>query len=260
VDDKGIYYDPSRPSRLETLLENSHQLQNAELTRAHSVRRKYVSLNLSKYNIEGVKHDIIPKDGQQIVLVPGQVEDDASIMLGAKNVRTNEALIKAVRKLLPEAYIIYKPHPDVEAGLRPGHVSDVVLEQVDYIADRGNITQLIDSADCVATMTSLVGFEALLRDKTVICYGAPFYAGWGLTDDMVETPKRRKTRLSLDQLTHAALIDYPLYWDPVTQDPCTIEGVLSRFEKGQFGSKGGASTRILSKIQGLFASFSSVWR
>ena len=34
------------------------------------------------------------------------------------------------------------------------------------------------------TMTSLAGFEALLRGKPVTTHGQPFYAGWGLTEDI----------------------------------------------------------------------------
>jgi capsular polysaccharide export protein len=65
--------------------------------------------------------------------------------------------------------------------------------------------------DDVHVMTSLAGFEALLRGKKVFCYGLPFYAGWGLTSDAVPHPRRTR-RLTLDELVAGALIEYPLYF------------------------------------------------
>ncbi len=60
-------------------------------------------------------------------------------------------------------------------------------------------------------MTSLTGFEALLRGRPVTCYGQPFYSGWGLTRDLHPPNERRQRRLVLDELVAGALIDYPLY-------------------------------------------------
>jgi len=53
-------------------------------------------------------------------------------------------------------------------------------------------------------MTSLSGFEALLRDKKVVTYGSPFYAGWGLTEDHAVT-ERRCRRRTLEELIYLAL-------------------------------------------------------
>jgi capsular polysaccharide export protein len=61
-------------------------------------------------------------------------------------------------------------------------------------------------------MTSLVGFEALLRRLTVVVYGKPFYAGWGLTQDR-KPISRRIRRLTLDELVAAALLLYPRYYN-----------------------------------------------
>ena len=165
-----------------------------------------------------------------------------------------------MRQDFPESYIIYKPHPDVLAGLREGALqsdetpADIILEDV-------AIDELLSKVDRVATMTSLTGFEALLRGCAVTCYGMPFYAGWGLTDDRGETLKRRKGYTpSLEGLIHAVLIDYPLYWEPVTGEPASLEQILFQFETGVYGSPGGSTNRILSKLQGVFSSYSSLWR
>jgi capsular polysaccharide export protein len=59
-------------------------------------------------------------------------------------------------------------------------------------------------------MTSLAGFEGLLRGRRVVTYGMPFYAGWGLTADQYRS-ERRSRRLNLDELVAGCLLKYPRY-------------------------------------------------
>lgn len=70
--------------------------------------------------------------------------------------------------------------------------------------------ELLMQVDEVHVMTSLVGFEALLRDKIVVSYCQPFYSGWGLTQDIIPNLRRGRPLL-LDELVAGALIEYPLY-------------------------------------------------
>lgn len=82
------------------------------------------------------------------------------------------------------------------------------------------------------TITSLTGFEALLRGRDVTTYGAPFYAVWGLTTDLGKTPARRQRPITVEELVHRTLINYPRYWDPLTKSITTVEGILHGFETG----------------------------
>ncbi len=108
-------------------------------------------------------------------------------------------------------------------------------------------------------MTSLLGFEALLRGTPVTTLGAPFYAGWGLTRDLGKTPARRQARPTLPGLVHAALIGYPRYLDPVTGRPCPVEVAVDRLAKGDLPATGPLH-RLLAKLQGRFAGFAPLWR
>lgn len=192
------------------------------------------------------------------ILVPGQVEDDASILTGAGAIRTNRDLLRIARTAHPEAVIIYKPHPDVEAGLRTGDVGDI-SGLADLVAENADPLALLDAVDEVWTMTSLLGFEALLRGLKVTTLGAPFYAGWGLTSDRGNVPERRSARPGLLGLVHASLIDYPRYFDPVTGLPCPVEVAVERLANGEVGHPGLAN-RSLSKIQGLLSTYAHLWR
>lgn len=260
-DQSGIYYDPNQTSDLETLINRSNELPIQELERARALRTQYCRAGLSKYNLGAKPVKLSAKDGQRVVLVVGQVEDDASVQLGCSTINTNQGLLWAARQAFPKDYIVYKPHPDVETGLRGGAVGiETLRATANGVARKRDITALIKSCDVVCTMTSLAGFEALMHGKEVVCFGTPFYAGWGLTDDRADVLKRRVTRPNLDQLTHAVLIGYPQYWDPVSGEPCPAETVFERFEKGQFGAKGSAKTKALAKAQGVFASYAYLWR
>ncbi|MGI4795973.1 MAG: hypothetical protein ACRYG8_18275, partial [Janthinobacterium lividum] len=97
----------------------------------------------------------------------------------------------------------------------------------DEIVNAGNMHDLVSSVDAVHTITSLAGFEALLRGREVVTYGQPFYAGWGLTTDR-NPVLRRQRRLSVEALVAAALLLFPHYVDPVTGMPCPAEVVLDR--------------------------------
>jgi capsular polysaccharide export protein len=169
-------------------------------------------------------------------------------------------LLQKARSENPGAVILYKPHPDVEAGLRPGALTPAQLAGLaDAVLDRTDPATLLDQVDAVWTMTSLLGFEALLRGLPVTTTGAPFSAGWGLTRDLGPVPPRRRARPSLAGLVHATLIDYPRYLDPLTNLPCPVEVVLDRLSQGP-APRPGPANRALAKLQGAFASQSWIWR
>jgi capsular polysaccharide export protein len=255
ADRAGIYYDPSRPSDLERLIAAGPPPGGE--ARAERLLRRLTETGVSKYNLAAADLPDLPK-GRRI-LVPGQVEDDASVRLGAGGERTNLALLERVRAENPKAVILYKPHPDVEAGLRPGHLPEAeALRLADAVVARADPVRLTGAADEVWTLTSGLGFEALIRGKPVVTLGMPFYAGWGLTEDLFPQPARRG-RATLAALVHAALIAYPRYVDPLTGLPCPVEVIVDRLAGGEIPAPGPAN-RLLSKLQGVFASQSWLWR
>jgi len=224
IDARGIYYDSTCVSDLEFILQNL-DMQPDLLLRAQCLRQRIVSENLTKYNVgDGVWAR--PGDAVKVILVPGQVETDASIRFGSTIVRRNLDLLMAVRQSNPDAYIVYKPHPDVVAGMRDkGKDEDQAGKWCDEIVDDLPIGQLFTEVDEVHVLTSLAGFEALLRGKRVVTYGQPFYAGWGLTEDRYPVGRRTRKR-SLDELTAATLILYPTYVSARTHCFTTAEGAL----------------------------------
>ena len=230
IDDLGIYYDARRTSRLEALIErggfDAHILE-----RAHRLRARLVASAITKYNLGPATIDVAANaEGRAIVLVIEQVPGDASLRYGSGAIATNVDLLLAVRAARPNACLVYKEHPDVVAGNRNGRLPAATLGPLaDVIVSHGDVASLYAIANEVHVISSLAGFEALCRGVKVVVWGKPFYAGWGLTDDLEATPRRTR-RATLDELIAATLILYPRYIDPVCGVPCSVEEYLDSLD------------------------------
>lgn len=220
-DDVGIYFDAGSPSRLENLL-NESQYSASELAQARKLIHFLCSNKISKYNLDIQAVSIPPKAaGKRVILVPGQVDSDASIKYGSPKLKNNKELLKEIRRQHPDAYICYKPHPDLLSGARADKpLWQGIEEQIDHLVTDGDIISWIEAVSEVHTLTSTVGLEALMRKKPVFTYGLPFYAGWGLTHDWLECP-RRITNRTLEELVYATLMEYPTYLNPRTGEYTT---------------------------------------
>jgi capsular polysaccharide export protein len=248
ADRVGAHFDPGRPSELEQLLQNG-SFSPGLLDRAHYLREVIVASGVSKYST-GRRPLKRRSRHRRHILVPGQVEDDRAVISGGLGLVSNLDLLRRVRANSPDAHIIYKPHPDIEAGHRAGMLPDeLCLTAADEVVRNEPISALIEFVDEVHVNTSLAGFEALLREKPVTTYGAPFYAGWGLTCDIGRVPERRTAKRTLDELIAAVLLLYPRYLDPATGLPCPAEVLVRRLSEPSSTRRDGAIVR-LRRLQG----------
>ena len=231
TDSEGIYYDPAGPSDLEAILNRlaGNPADYAwELARAQRLRHFIVSRGITKYNLPVKPVWLAAPAEKRVVLVIGQTDGDASVVRGRGVVQTNTELLQVVRQKRAEAYVVYLEHPDVADGNRPGRVDPAVLKAcADEVFTGIPAAALLGSAHEVHVLTSLTGFEALLRGVPVVTYGRPFYAGWGLTEDVLAFP-RRASSLSLDGLVAGTLILYSTYWDWFSGQFCRPEDVCER--------------------------------
>lgn len=218
LDSRTPYFDSRRPSDLENILATSDfEADPALLQRSRAGIHKLLTSGLSKYNAVGGRDATreVPDRSRRRILVIGQVEDDASIQLGCDRPLTNNDVVRTAAMENPGGDILYKPHPDVLNGVRRrlsdpaevAHLCTIVTAPIP-------LPELLDTVDHVYTITSLGGFEALLRGLPVTVMGCPFYAGWGLTDDR-QTTGRRDRKLSLEELFAGAYLLYPRYFNPV---------------------------------------------
>ena len=217
IDGLGIYFNSQKISELESLLA-TRVVTKQEQEKAKSLQKLIIETKISKYNVGNEKNIKPNHEKRKIILIPGQVEDDASIIFGSPIIKTNLELVQMVRKKNQDAYIIYKPHPDVLSGNRIGEINKTELKKyVNDIIEFADIIHCIEQVDEIHTITSLAGFEALIRHKKVVCYGQPFYSGWGLTTDLYPNSLRRRI-LSLDELIYIVMYEYSIYIHPKSLD------------------------------------------
>ena len=233
LDQRGIYYDASRPSDLEVMIEAGGFLP-ATLARAEALMARMIDNGIGKYEI-GRTSVPLPRDTRRRVLVVGQVEDDLSVLMSGCGVAGNLDLLRRARAAEPDAMLVYRPHPDVDQGHRKGRIADAeALRYADSVVRDGTMAGLIEQVDAVHVLTSLAGFEALMRGKAVVTHGHPFYAGWGLTADLAGPVPRRTRRITLAELGAATLILYPRYMDPMTGERCTPEKLIDRLASADY--------------------------
>ncbi|WOS66818.1 capsular polysaccharide biosynthesis protein (plasmid) [Sinorhizobium fredii GR64] len=234
LDSRTPYFDCRRPSDLEVLL-STHDLEAEAglMERARAGIALLLESGISKYNgrHQQTAEEVYGAKTRKRVLVVGQVEDDASIRYGCLSRMTNNDLVRLAAAEQPDAQILYKPHPDVLSRVRPArsdpaevaHLCEVVTESLP-------LAEALRTVDHVYTITSLAGFEALMRGIKVTTAGSPFYAGWGLTDDRQPNPRRGR-KLSLEALFAGAYLVYPRYFDPVTGEQTSFEATVAAIRR-----------------------------
>lgn len=267
-DQRGIYYDARTPSDLEFMLQNT-VYDHSLIERAAALQSSIITLGVSKYNLPESKKTFPElaalksvrnqRSDKRIVLVIGQVESDASIRYGGVDIFTNADLLKAVHAANPDAFIVYKPHPDVVQTVRFNSVSDEIHRNMyNLMIQELSMVDCLNWVDEVHTISSLSGFEALIRNVPVTCYGLPFYAGWGLTKDR-HTIARRSRKITLQELIAATLILYPTYIHPRSNLYCTPEDLIKELYLMKNSEKGLISNTfsliyliIIRMVMGLF--------
>ncbi|AYG66617.1 MULTISPECIES: capsular biosynthesis protein [unclassified Rhizobium] len=215
IDDLGLPVDANRPSRLERLIEEAGQVE--DLGRA--IREQIVLNKLSKYNHLPHRTPRIERTAKRRILLVDQVVGDVSV---GRALGSNASFEKMLADgLASDAQCLIRTHPDVMAGLRKGYLTGSVPKgDVVMMDDAVSVASILDVVDEVWTVSSQFGFDALLRGIPVRCYAAPFYAGWGVTEDRfgvytkAALAGRRTKRRTIDQIAAAAFSLYPTYRDP----------------------------------------------
>jgi len=232
-DDRGIYYDARSPSRLESLIPAP--LCEQEQARAQALIGLVRTHGVTKYNLypgSEAPFRLPPSlarrfdmDCRPRILLIDQVVGDLSITGALADEQRFIDMVEAARARHPGARLLLRTHPDTRLGKKRGALARLNLPDLEVVSEPCHPHALIREVDAVYTVSSQMGFEALLLGKPVYCFGMPFYAGWGLTRDALHCERRMP--VTLEQLVHGALIAYPRYCDPVLGQPCEVEEVIS---------------------------------
>lgn len=232
LDDQTAYYDATRPSRLEIFLQSGSDLTEAQRERARNAIDKIVKARVSKYNHALDAHlEIGDKDRPKLLLID-QRFGDQSVASGLASEQTFDAMLFDAVRSRPHHDIIVKQHPDAISGGKGTYFSSERLSKIAPLTKRlypisfdVNPYALLDLADEVWVGTSGMGFEALMAGCKVRCYGMPYYAGWGVTDDRQDL-KRRTRRRTVEDIFHFAWIELSRYFDPNRQKCVEVEALV----------------------------------
>ncbi|NNH18167.1 hypothetical protein HLB01_03845 [Bordetella trematum] len=211
LDSGGLHYDSEGDSDVERIL-NKKSFSSDDLVKAAECLRFLRGLGLSKYNPPTSLDAPTPgiKTRRRIAVL-GQVDNDMSVRLGNPDGWSMVDMIKLAKLEHPDAEILYRPHPEVYLGYQRSKFKSRRIKNVcTVVSPDSSLIDFLESVDHVYTLTSLSGFEALLRGVSVTVLGTPFYAGWGLTDDRVKLP-HRKVELSIEEIFAGAYLKYPRY-------------------------------------------------
>ncbi|MCG4110365.1 capsular polysaccharide biosynthesis protein, partial [Campylobacter jejuni] len=229
-DDIGIYYDATAPSKLENLL-NTYEFKDEEIKQAKKAIELIKKYKISKYNNNlDIPDDYFQKDEKRVLIIT-QTANDASLEFGlAKDFKTVDMIKDAVKEN-PKSKIYIKIHPDVLSGKKQSDLDiNSLPKECILITENFNPIALLEFFDKVYTKTSGMGFEALMQECECICYGMPFYAGWGLTKDKLEC-KRRMQKRSLEEVFYAAYILYSEYFNPYLNQKSNIFDTIQTLAK-----------------------------
>lgn len=239
IDRKGIYYDTSRPSELETILSETDE-SKVPKERIRKLIERIRNLKISKYNHA---HHVdfgneFKENNRRKILVVDQSYNDRSVRYSGATGTSFHIMLQEAISQFPDADIYVKSHPDSHLKGKQTYLSNQQYQysdRVHYISSDINPWSLLERIDEVFTVSSQLGFEALMAGIPVHCFGHPFYAGWGLTIDHASpiNPFRRQSYLktiSLEALVYAALVQYPKYRNPDNGKICAIDEILDYLE------------------------------
>jgi capsular polysaccharide export protein len=236
-DDVGIYYDATASSKLENILNSydfsaDKKLMNdakeaIALIKKHHISKYNNALDISKEM--ALKYHL--QEEQKRVLVIAQTAGDASLKYGMlKNFSTDEIIESAINENR-DSKVYIKIHPDVLSGKKKSDINiEKFRDKCTIITENINPISLLKNFSKIYTKTSGMGFEALLVGCECVCYGMPFYAGWGITDDRTVC-KRRKRELSVEEIFAGAYILYTSYTNPYTKQKLDIIATIQSIIK-----------------------------
>lgn len=232
IDDTTAHYDATRQSGLERVLEHGRVLNNIERRRALAAIRKIVEARISRYNHAPDVPLQVGRPGRAKLLVIDQRYGNESVEFGLADERTFDRMVKDALAGYPEHDIIVSGYVDPSGRGKRGYFEKSLpqvpardRDRVFFIQEESNPYALIDLAEIVFVVSSLTGFEALMAGRQVHCYGAPFYAGWGLTVDHCATGRRSRKR-AIEDVFHFAYIEASRYVNPQTHERIEVEELI----------------------------------
>ena len=227
VDRLGQFFDSTRPTDLENMLNGGREVSKEQRDTARTLIDKILATKVTMFNHQPIYTPNIGREGKPKVLVVDQTFRDFSVTRGMGDEQTFKRMLQAACDENPDADIIVKTHPFVLEGRR-GYYRDLQQQgHIHKVTFPVNPYSLLGICEKVYVCTSNMGFEALLAGKEVHTFGMPYYAGWGLTKDALHIDRRTRKR-TVEELFYIFACKYTHWVDPERGCETTLDAVIDK--------------------------------
>ncbi len=235
IDAQAPYYTTQQSTDLQELLTRTAQKDKNDKAGEAGIALMRAG-RLTKYFSLRIGDDVWTPpliDDRKIILVIGQIEDDAAILKGYARKWfgprfSNLLVVQKAIKDHPDAYVIYRPHPDTFLNGRKSRHERKIAKMCTVVEPIVPLHSLFPHVDHVYSGTSLAAFEAALLDIPVTTLGLPFYAASPAIDHL-QGPRQGFGQLSLPRLFSVVYLEYPRYIHPDSDEKTTFFDLASYF-------------------------------
>ena len=219
IDNESLHFDKNGKSIIHELISeeidekitNQHAEYFIKFCKNNFIT-KYSAIN--KKHLDTIEQINILFPAANFVGVVGQKPNDKSMIYGNPKSYSNFSIFYKALKENKDSLILFKQHPDVVGNL----LTDILIrlfcifsKRTFFINDKFlSPIYFINKSNVIYTISSTIGFEALIHDKKTVVFGTPFYAGYGLTEDRVKI-KRKKKLITKEQLIYNYIYRYCKY-------------------------------------------------
>ncbi|MCP0914814.1 hypothetical protein NKV53_10805 [Legionella sp. 27cVA30] len=228
IDDLGYYYETTRPTRLQQLLNGNQELTRTQENYAKSCMKQIINNDLLSFSKN--TQEILGRAGAAKILLIDEAMRAPHLAGGLANKDTFKNMLLEALQCYPDHDILIY-YPQEGRGERHFYNKAFLLP---YLKEHKNIFMLapcypfqviLKHVEEVFVVTANKGFEAVYSGKKVTCFGAPFYSNWGLTHDKVKLANHIRQRGILD-VFYFAYIVLSRYYHPVLEKKCQLHELL----------------------------------
>jgi capsule polysaccharide export protein KpsC/LpsZ len=219
IDNESLHFDKNGKSIIHELISeeidekitNQHAEYFIKFCKNNFIT-KYSAINKTHLKTIEQINNLFP--AANFIGVVGQKPNDKSMIYGNPKSYSNFSIFYKALKENKDSIIIFKQHPDVVDN----SLTDILVKlfcifskRTFFIKDKFlSPIYFINRSNVIYTISSTIGFEALIHDKKTVVFGTPFYAGYGLTEDRVKI-ERKKKLITKEQLIYNYIYRYCKY-------------------------------------------------
>jgi hypothetical protein len=165
-----ILFDPVAREEGRHAIQSPPLIDGALARLKRNIRRKLTLIQIEKLFTN-------PRSGEKYLIYPLHYHPESSTSVLSPEFVDEDVVIKNLAFNLPDGIKLYiKDHPNAAGFKKLSYYKKLYsLPNVRLIHYKHSTENLLENSEGVVTLTSTMGFEALLHEKPVYCLGEAFY-------------------------------------------------------------------------------------